>query len=53
MVEDLEIQQISQDLSEKLGAKVSIVRSASGKAKLTISLDEPHKLEQVIAKLER
>ena len=53
VVEDLEIQQISQDLSEKLGAKVSIVRSASGKAKLTISLDEPHKLEQVIAKLER
>lgn len=53
VVEDLEIQQISQDLSEKLGAIVSIVRSASGKAKLTISLDEPHKLEQVIAKLER
>ncbi|WPC74121.1 ParB/RepB/Spo0J family partition protein [Vibrio porteresiae] len=53
VVEDLEIQQISQNLSEKLGAKVSIVRSASGKAKLTISLDEPHKLEQVIAKLER
>ncbi|EMQ2877156.1 ParB/RepB/Spo0J family partition protein [Vibrio navarrensis] len=47
-----EIQQMSQKLSQLLGAKVSIVRSMNGKAKLTISLDEPHKLEQLIAKLE-
>lgn len=49
---DEETQQISQKLSQLLGAKVSIVRSMNGKAKLTISLDEPHKLEQLIAKLE-
>ncbi|EKO3401101.1 ParB/RepB/Spo0J family partition protein [Vibrio fluvialis] len=50
--EDVETQQLSQNLSEKLGAKVSIVRSKSGKSKVTISLDEPHKLEQLIAKLQ-
>lgn len=51
-VEDSDAQQLSQKLSEMLGAKVSIVRSKGGKAKVTISLDEPHKLEQLIAKLE-
>ncbi|MGF1751471.1 MULTISPECIES: ParB/RepB/Spo0J family partition protein [Vibrio] len=50
--EDSAAQEISQRLSEKLGAKVSLTRNASGKAKLTISLDEAHKLEQLIAKLE-
>ncbi|MDQ2193446.1 MULTISPECIES: ParB/RepB/Spo0J family partition protein [Vibrio] len=50
--EDLDAQQMSQRLSEILGAKVSIIRSKGGKAKMTISLDEPHKLEQLIAKLE-
>ncbi|MBD1565818.1 ParB/RepB/Spo0J family partition protein [Vibrio sp. SA48] len=50
--EDADVQQMSQKLSEMLGAKVSIVRSKGGKAKVTISLDEPHKLEQLIAKLE-
>ncbi|CAH8211955.1 ParB/RepB/Spo0J family partition protein [Vibrio aestuarianus] len=50
--EDVDAQQMSQKLSEMLGAKVSIVRSKGGKAKVTISLDEPHKLEQLIAKLE-
>ncbi|EPS3401581.1 ParB/RepB/Spo0J family partition protein [Vibrio vulnificus] len=49
---DEEILQISQKLSERLGAKVSLVRNGNGKAKLTISIDEPHKLEQLIAKLE-
>ncbi|EJE8558304.1 ParB/RepB/Spo0J family partition protein [Vibrio vulnificus] len=49
---DEETQQISQKLSETLGAKVSLVRNGNGKAKLTISIDEPHKLEQLIAKLE-
>lgn len=50
--EDTEAQQISQKLSEMLGAKVTIVRANYGKSKVTISLDEPHKLEQLIAKLE-
>ncbi|MCF7364400.1 ParB/RepB/Spo0J family partition protein [Vibrio sp. A1-b2] len=50
--EDVEIQQISQKLSENLGAKVSIVRSKNGKSKVTISLDEPQKLEQLVAKLQ-
>ncbi|ENO1850265.1 ParB/RepB/Spo0J family partition protein [Vibrio vulnificus] len=49
---DEETRQISQKLSETLGAKVSLVRNGNGKAKLTISIDEPHKLEQLIAKLE-
>ncbi len=50
--EDNEAIQMSHKLSQMLDAKVSIVRSANGKAKLTISIDEPHKLEQLIAKLE-
>ncbi len=50
--EDNEAQQMSHKLSQMLDAKVSLVRSANGKAKLTISIDEPHKLEQLIAKLE-
>ncbi len=52
VVEDVEIQQMSQRLSENLGAKVSIVRSNNGKSKVTISLDEPHKLEQLVARLQ-
>ncbi len=47
-----EAQRISQKLSEILGAKVSIIHSKSGKSKVTISLDESDKLEQLIAKLE-
>ncbi len=50
--EDTEAQQMSQKLSEMLGGKVAIVRASNGKSKVTISLDEPHKLEQLIAKLE-
>ncbi len=52
VVEDVETQQLSQKLSENLGAKVSIVRSKNGKSKVTISLDEPYKLEQLVAKLQ-
>ncbi|PNH88102.1 ParB/RepB/Spo0J family partition protein [Vibrio diazotrophicus] len=52
VLEDVEIQQMSQKLSENLGAKVSIVRSKNGKSKVTISLDEPQKLEQLVAKLQ-
>lgn len=43
---------IVTNLSEKLAAKVSIVRTPNGKSKVTISLDEPHKLELLIAKLQ-
>ncbi len=50
--QDTEAQQMSQKLSEMIGANVVIVRSKGGKSKMTISLDEPHKLEQLIAKLE-
>jgi ParB family chromosome partitioning protein len=50
--QDAEAQQMSQKLSEMLGGKVAIVRGSNGKSKVTISLDEPHKLEQLIAKLE-
>ena len=50
--QDTEAQQMSQKLSEMLGANVVIVRSKGGKSKMTIRLDEPHKLEQLIAKLE-
>ena len=49
---DLEAKEISENLSKLLEAKVSVVRSANGKAKLTISIDEAHKLEEVIAKLQ-
>ncbi|OLQ94865.1 chromosome partitioning protein ParB [Vibrio ponticus] len=50
--EDVETQQMSQKLSEILGAKVAITRSATGKAKVTINVDEPQKLAQLIAKLQ-
>ncbi|WP_104398608.1 ParB/RepB/Spo0J family partition protein [Vibrio penaeicida] len=49
---DPEAQALSERLSEKWGSQVSIVRSSNGKAKLTISVDEPHKLEQLVAILE-
>ncbi|UPQ87974.1 ParB/RepB/Spo0J family partition protein [Vibrio sinaloensis] len=50
--QDTETQELSQKLGVMLGGKVAIVRSPNGKSKVTISLDEPHKLEQLIAKLE-
>ncbi|EGQ9598206.1 ParB/RepB/Spo0J family partition protein [Vibrio parahaemolyticus] len=50
--QDIEAEQMSHKLSQLLDAQVSLSRSANGKAKLTISLDEPHKLDQLIAKLE-
>ncbi|KII78973.1 ParB/RepB/Spo0J family partition protein [Vibrio renipiscarius] len=51
--QDEKIQHMSHKLSEMLGAKVSIVRSNNGKTKVTINIDEPEKLTQLIAKLER
>ena len=50
--EDPEMTAMSDKLSLTLGSKVVISRNSSGKGKLTISFDEAHKLEQLIAKLE-
>lgn len=50
--EDTEAIELSRRLTEKLQVNVSVTRSVSGKSKVTITLDEPHKLEQLIAKLE-
>ncbi|WP_300173427.1 ParB/RepB/Spo0J family partition protein [uncultured Aliivibrio sp.] len=49
---DLEMINISDKLSSTLGSKVVINRNASGKGNITITFDEAHKLEQLIAKLE-
>lgn len=49
---DEEALQMSQKLSETLGAKVAIVRSKSGKAKITINVDEPQIFLQLITKLQ-
>ena len=50
--QDQEAIELSRRLTEKLQANVTIVRTGTGKSKVTITLDEPHKLEQLIAKLE-
>ncbi|GAD81103.1 ParB/RepB/Spo0J family partition protein [Vibrio ezurae] len=50
---DQEAVSLSEKLSKTLGNEVSLIRNKSGTAKLTISVDEPHKLELLIAKLER
>lgn len=50
---DVEMMDISEKLSSTLGSKVVISRNSSGKGKVTITFDEAHKLEQLIAKLER
>ena len=49
---DTEALSISERLSDRIGSNVSLVRSANGKAKMTISFDEPHKLEQLIKLLD-
>jgi ParB family chromosome partitioning protein len=49
---DTEMMAISDKLSSTLGSKVVISRNSSGKGKVTITFDEAHKLEQLIAKLE-
>lgn len=50
--EDIETKMWSETLSERIGGKVLIKRLSGGRSKITISLDESHKLEQLIAKLE-
>ena len=49
---DEEIQDMSRKLSEMLGAKVSIIRSNNGKAKVTISVEAPEKLAELMNKLQ-
>lgn len=49
---DTEMMAISDKLSSTLGSKVVISRNSSGKGKVTITFDEAHKLELLIAKLE-
>ena len=49
---DEEALSISARLSERIGSDVAIVRAANGKSKMTITFDEPHKLEQLIKVLE-
>ncbi|PMH45412.1 chromosome partitioning protein ParB [Vibrio sp. 10N.286.49.B3] len=51
-IHDVNVQQMSYKLSKVLDAKVSIVNLVNGKAKVTISVDTHHKIEQLIAKLE-
>jgi ParB family chromosome partitioning protein len=51
-LQDDETHKLSQKLAAIVGGKVAIVRNANGKTKVTISLDEPHKLEQLVAKLQ-
>ncbi|RJX66634.1 ParB/RepB/Spo0J family partition protein [Vibrio sinensis] len=50
--EDVDALQMSQNLSERLGGEVAIVRFKGGKSKLTITLDNSDKLAQLIAKLD-
>jgi len=50
--QDSEMIQISSKLTSALGSKVVITRKSSGSGKVTITFDEAHKLEQLIAKLE-
>ena len=47
--EDTEAIELSRRLTEKLQANVSVTRSVSGKSKVTITIDEPHKLEQLLS----
>ncbi len=43
---------ISERLTQALGSNVSLTRSSNGKSKMTITFDQPHKLEQLINMLE-
>jgi len=51
-VVDNEAVAISERLSQSIGSNVSLVRSSNGKSKMTITFDEPHKLEKLIKLLE-
>lgn len=51
-VSDPESEQISERLSHILGTAVSLTRTANGKSKMTVTFDEPHKLEQLIQLIE-
>ncbi|WED26688.1 ParB/RepB/Spo0J family partition protein [Vibrio sp. DW001] len=49
---DTEAADISERLSQCIGSTVSLTRSSNGKSKMTITFDEPHKLDQLIKLLE-
>ncbi|MDV7105709.1 ParB/RepB/Spo0J family partition protein [Vibrio sp. TH_r3] len=51
-VKDEEACAISDRLSQKIGSTVNLTRGANGKSKMTITFDEPEKLEQLIKLLE-
>ena len=46
---DPDVQRLEQDLSEKLGARVAIQHSASGKGKLTVSYNSLDELDGILA----
>ncbi|WED21839.1 ParB/RepB/Spo0J family partition protein [Vibrio sp. JC009] len=49
---DQEAVAISERLTQRIGSNVTLVRSAKGTSKMTITFDDPNKLEQLIALLE-
>jgi ParB family chromosome partitioning protein len=48
---DVSLQKISQDLANKLEAKVDIKQNEKGRGKITISFDNAEKLEAILANL--
>lgn len=49
---DVEAVGISERLTKSLGSNVSLTRSPNGKSKMTISFEDPHKLEQLLKLLD-
>lgn len=49
---DTEAIDISERLSQRMGSAVSLTRGSNGKSKITISFDQPHKLEELIKLIE-
>ena len=48
---DPKLVDLERRLSEQLGADVALNQQKSGKGKLVIAYDEPHKLAQILAML--
>jgi ParB family chromosome partitioning protein len=48
-VENLEVKELENSLSERLGTQVAINHQKNGKGKIVISFDELHKFKQLIA----
>ncbi|MGF1742651.1 ParB/RepB/Spo0J family partition protein [Vibrio profundum] len=51
-IQDQETHQMSESLAKLLGVKVSIVRTSKGGTKMTLNVDEPHKFEEILARLQ-